>query len=209
MEGNFANNQYANQNAKVAPMRAPGAAGKRKRESFDFEAVNPAPNVRKAITSAYPDNTLPTSHAGDMSDFLTQTFDLSALQSHPASDPNLQQQEGGQYLDKNSGNGNLDTATAAVNRASAAMRQQQFNVPAHQAEDFLATQNVADSTFNMESAQPDAGEIEDTDAAAVGDVEQTSDNASGPVSGKPNVGTDEWHKVRKDNHKEGTCDSIP
>ena len=30
-------------------------------------------------------------------------------------------------------------------------------------------------------------------------------NAGGP--GKPAVGSDEWHKVRRDNHKEGECDS--
>lgn len=34
-------------------------------------------------------------------------------------------------------------------------------------------------------------------------------NSDGSASGtKPAVGTDEWHKVRRDNHKEGLCDSI-
>jgi len=37
-----------------------------------------------------------------------------------------------------------------------------------------------------------------------GQVSPTSANALNPNGPKPAVGTDEWHKVRRDNHKEGT-----
>jgi len=39
---------------------------------------------------------------------------------------------------------------------------------------------------------------------------QTTPVESSPTSGnKPNVGSDEWHKVRRDNHKEGMSSQTP
>ena len=45
-----------------------------------------------------------------------------------------------------------------------------------------------------------------------GDASPTSGDPLNPNVAKPAVGTDEWHKVRKDNHKEGKSEmrhSVP
>ncbi|CAK7199099.1 basic helix-loop-helix protein [Sporothrix eucalyptigena] len=95
----------------------------------------------------------------------------------------------------------LASSTAAAALGSISSMFPQLNVPAPTEESF-ANQNV------------DGGEHHgDTSAFSTGDVTQSGDlsldvsNGVGkrPMSGiqaKPAVGSEEWHKMRKDNHKE-------
>jgi len=100
--------------------------------------------------------------------------------------------------------------------AAAAMAQYHtMTVPQSTEATFLAQQNNADEPPGPapmgESRQHPQPNFGDFDMNSLKDTHHPSDGAaspSGPNSGNPNstpkpqVGTEEWHKVRRDNHKE-------
>lgn len=211
MEANFAEHAFQDHvENSMANMRALATGGKRKRDSFDHGAATGAPNSRKAASSTYPDNSLPAPTA-NMSEATTEymnqhhsqeQFDLSALQSHPTDESNLQPQGGDRYGQNINGGGNVDTATAAL--------RQHYNLD-HPSEGFLPESNptVDDAGgYNLEGAHAVQPDIAGLDGPA-GDLDPVSDEGGNGAGGnKPNVGTEEWHKVRKDNHKEGTISHV-
>lgn len=139
----------------------------------------------------------PNPHANDMTDQATASF----LAAHNAADDDMQQQ-----FDVHQTGAN----TASVgDTAAAALAYHQMTVP--QATELqFQTQTPGDGSFSMGDHHQQQGmqdfSLEALKAATqTGRAGQVSNNDSPPQSAalKPQVGSDEWHKVRRDNHKEG------
>ncbi|KAF2129111.1 hypothetical protein P153DRAFT_292157 [Dothidotthia symphoricarpi CBS 119687] len=151
---------------------------KRKRDTRDHGHIRPNP------------------HVNDMTDQATASF----LAAHNAADDDMQQQ-----FDVHQTGAN----TASVgDTAAAALAYHQMTVP--QATELqFQTQTAADGSFSMGDHHQQQGmqdfSLEALKAATqTGRAGQVSNNDSPPQSTtlKPQVGSDEWHKVRRDNHKE-------
>jgi hypothetical protein len=158
-------------------------SNKRKREPRDQGTSRPPPN---AVSS------------NDLSDQATASF----LVAHNEED--MQQQFD---VHQNGGANNAsidDTATAAL-------AYHQMTVP-QATELSFQPQNSEGSSFGMGDHSQQQGGMQDYSLEALKAVTQTSrqhrsDDSSNSGSHKPPVGSDEWHKVRRDNHKEGKVDS--
>jgi transcriptional regulator CBF1 len=92
-------------------------------------------------------------------------------------------------------------AAAASSTAAAALGSMYPSIhvgPASAEESFAQESEVQDPSYN-----PDVTQDVESGAAAVG-ASQTNGLVSA-YKPKPVVGSQEWHKLRKDNHKEGTA----
>jgi len=99
---------------------------------------------------------------------------------------------------------------SATDTASAALAHYSMTVPIPTEQQFLQSagegnDRPSDSTFDLDSSnvQDNTGGYSYTLEVPEGGQAATG-NAGSPTSGlpKPAVGSDEWHKVRRDNHKE-------
>ena len=130
-----------------------------------------------------------------------QQFDLSALQEQQ----NPPAQAGN---DQNQGSEAIDTAAAALGQ------QYTMTVPPHPAETFM-NQPTAPTSYDDVPGSAGGGntgdvptEFQGLEGNAAGATGATADDddptspSMHPSAGKPSVGSDEWHKQRKDNHKE-------
>lgn len=157
-------------------------SAKRKRDTRDQGLNRPAP------------------HSGnnDMTDQTTAQF----LAASNAADDDIQ------HFDVSQNGG---THTTNVNdTAAAALAYHQMTVP--QATELqFQTQTSADGSFGMGDHHQTSGGMQDFSLEALKAATQTghsgqsagSDSPPQSASHKPPVGSEEWHKVRRDNHKEG------
>lgn len=158
-------------------------SNKRKRDSRDS---GPA-NVRSAPAS-------------------NDTSDLQFLAAHNASTNDEEMQ---QHFDQNGGANASSVGDTAV---AALAYHHQMNVP-QATELSFQTQNSSGegASFNMGDHQTQQTGMQDFSLEALKAATQTPrsgqavTNESPPNTGghKPPVGSEEWHKVRRDNHKEG------
>jgi hypothetical protein len=153
---------------------------KRKRDTRDQGLNRPAPNSNS-----------------DLSDQVTANF----LAAHNAGDDDMQQQ-----FDVHQNGSN----TASVgDTAAAALAYHQMTVP-QPTELQFQTQGSGNDSFSMGDHQQQTG-MQDFSLEALKAATQTgrpgqaapSDSPPQSSTHKPPVGSDEWHKVRRDNHKEG------
>ena len=108
-------------------------------------------------------------------------------------------------------------ATSSAAAAVLAANMPQLTVPRPTELSFPSTNSVneedrqIDSSFDMgneNQTQHSEGISYNLDGYSGANGEQTSTPSAGGMQ-KPAVGTDEWHKVRKDNHKEGEFAPCP
>jgi hypothetical protein len=155
---------------------------KRKRDTRDQGLNRPAPNTNS-----------------DLADQVTANF----LAAHNAgTDDDMQQQ-----FDVHQNGGN----TASVgDTAAAALAYHQMTVP--QATELqFQTQGSGSDSFNMGDHHQQQTGMQDFSLEALKAATQTgrsgqsaqSESPPQSASHKPPVGSEEWHKVRRDNHKEG------
>lgn len=153
---------------------------KRKRDTRDQGLNRPAPHTAN----------------NDLTDQATASF----LAAHNAADDDMQQQ-----FDVHS-NGGTNTASVG-DTAAAALAYHQMTVPQPTELQFQA-QSTGDGSFSMgdhHQQQTVDFSLEALKAATqTGRPGQPSASDSPPQSAshKPPVGSEEWHKVRRDNHKE-------
>jgi bHLH factor len=166
-------------------------SNKRKRDTRDQGPVN----ARPAPPSA--------NNAADLSDQATASF----LAAHNAStnEEDMQQQ-----FDVHQ-NGGANAASVG-DTAAAALAYHQMQVPQPTELSFQPQAPTEASSFNMgDHHQPQQSQMQDFSLEALKAATQTprsgqaTNNESPPNTGghKPPVGSEEWHKVRRDNHKEG------
>lgn len=141
-------------------------------------------------------------HSNDLTDQATASF----LAAHNAADDDMQ------HFDVHH-NGGTNTASVG-DTAAAALAYHQMTVP--QATELqFQTQGSGDGSFGMGDQHQQQSGMQDFSLEALKAATQTgrsgqtasSDSPPQSASHKPPVGSDEWHKVRRDNHKEGkeTC----
>ena len=113
--------------------------------------------------------------------------DFSALVQHNNGDQNLQPNGGG-------------SSGSAGDTAAAALSHYTMTVP-----------QATEISFQAQNPSDDIGRSFSMSEQGTGlpgfssDEQQHAGTSRSPSSAvKPQVGTDEWHKVRRDNHKEGT-----
>ena len=173
------------------------AMNKRKRDAQDIAGVRPAPAMNQ-IGNEFEQHYLQSDGMGNADTGLDFSVPLGD-NANPQASGNLHLQ------------GNEHTAT---DTAAAAMAQYHtMTVPQSTEQSFLA-QNPGDSSADQsgEHGQHRTSNFTEFDVSAVhsspnGDPSPLGGASSNAMFGpKPAVGTDEWHKVRKDNHKEGTKD---
>lgn len=155
---------------------------KRKRDTRDQGLNRPAPNS-----------------TSDLADQVTANF----LAAHNAgADDDMQQQ-----FDVHQNGGN----TASVgDTAAAALAYHQMTVP-QPTELQFQTQGSSGDSFGMGDHHQQSAGMQDFSLEALkaatqsGRPGQSAPSESPPQSAthKPTVGSEEWHKVRRDNHKEG------
>jgi len=155
---------------------------KRKRDTRDQGLSRPAP----------------TNSNSDLTDQVTANF----LAAHNAGDDDMSQQ-----FDVHQNGGN----TASVgDTAAAALAYHQMTVP-QPTELQFQTQGSGSDTFSMGDHHQQQTGMQDFSLEALKAATQTgrpgqaapSDSPPQSATHKPPVGSDEWHKVRRDNHKEG------
>lgn len=160
---------------------------KRKRDTRDQGINRPAPHNSNS----------------DLTDQATASF----LAAHNAADDDMQQQFDVHH------NGGTNAASVG-DTAAAALAYHQMTVP--QATELqFQPQNSGDGSFGMGDHNQQQTGMQDFSLEALKAATQTgrpgqaapSDSPPQSATHKPQVGTEEWHKVRRDNHKEGafTC----
>jgi hypothetical protein len=182
-----------------------GSPGKRKRElgSPDLQRakrVAPAANmsVSSADTAAFIDSAIEANHAAHSGG--VNVADFNALQAATA-----------EHTDATDPSNATSTAQAALGIFPT------LHVPSSTEEQFAAQASAEaehnhDNTFNPDVNGPeglmDTSPMGQTPQQGPTNGVQTPGHrfsVSGPSSNpKPSVGSEEWHKMRKDNHKEGT-----
>ena len=169
---------------------------KRKRDAHDMAGGRAAPGMVQ-------DNEFAQHYlADDNVDATDDVMNFAAAFSHHTVDPNDAANQVG-------GDG---TGQSASDTAAAAMAQYHtMTVPQSTEQSFMThpegdkQSSIDQSTSNPQQRQSSFG---DFDTSAIrssppnGDTSPTSVLA-GMSAPKPPVGSEEWHKVRKDNHKEG------
>jgi bHLH factor len=148
-----------------------------------------------ADTAAFIENAIEATHAAAANG--VNVADFNALQQAAAAD----------HTDAS------DAANATTTAQAALGMYPTLHVPPSTEEQFAAQAAAEgehhhhDAGFNPDVPQPDL-----MDPSAVGQqpppngVHTTThrySTSSGPSNPKPTVGSEEWHKMRKDNHKEG------
>ena len=170
---------------------------KRKRDAFDMASGRSAPGMAQT-NDQFEQHYLQTDDGMDDTDGV---MDFAAALAQHGADPN----DGSHQMD---GDG---TGQSASDTAAAAMAQYHTMTVPQSTEQSFMTHNDGDKQPGMPdlsivNGQPRHSSFPDFNASAIesspnGDTSPTgAGNGSGP---KPPVGSDEWHKVRKDNHKEG------
>lgn len=158
-------------------------SNKRKRDTRDQGMNRPAPNMGNAdLTDQDTAFHLAAHNAGTNDDM--QQFDMH--------------QNGG---------GN---SSSVGDTAAAALAYHQMTVPQATELQFQAQSTGGDGSFNMGDHHQQTS-MQDFSLEALKAATQTgrpgqpanSDSPPQSASHKPPVGSDEWHKVRRDNHKEG------
>jgi hypothetical protein len=161
---------------------------KRKRDTRDQGINRPAPHNSNS----------------DLTDQATASF----LAAHNAADDDMQQQFDVHH------NGGSNTASVG-DTAAAALAYHQMTVP--QATELqFQPQNSGDGSFGMGDHNQQQTGMQDFSLEALKAATQTgrpgqtapSDSPPQSATHKPQVGTEEWHKVRRDNHKEGRFVSV-
>lgn len=155
---------------------------KRKRDTRDQGINRPAPNSNSDLADQATANFLAAHNAGTEDD-MQQQFDVH----------------------QNGGN-----SSSVGDTAAAALAYHQMTVP--QATELqFQTQNTGDGSFGMGDHHQQTG-MQDFSLEALKAATQTgsrpgqsapSDSPPSSATHKPTVGSEEWHKVRRDNHKEG------
>ncbi|KAF9701028.1 hypothetical protein EKO04_000333 [Ascochyta lentis] len=157
-------------------------SNKRKRDTRDQGMNRPAPNMANAdLTDQDAAFHLAAHNAGTNDDM--QQFDM-----HP--------------------NGGGNTSSVG-DTAAAALAYHQMTVPQATELQFQTQATGGDGSFNMGDHQQQTS-MQDFSLEALKAATQTgrpgqaanSDSPPQSASHKPPVGSDEWHKVRRDNHKE-------
>lgn len=154
---------------------------------------------------------------------IQQHTQLQNQQSHHRNqhDPQHQHQQHNQQQDisDSSNNQNNNSGQSATDTATAALAQYHtMTVPQPTEHSFMQTAGGGDSGEGQGSSGGD-GDLQRTNSydggqftlsEAIKDAEnrvQSNGAAAGesspPSASKPAVGSEEWHKVRRDNHKEG------
>lgn len=156
---------------------------KRKRDTRDQGLNRPAPNSNSDLADQVTANFLAAHNAGATDDDMQQQFDVH----------------------QNGGN------TASVgDTAAAALAYHQMTVP-QPTELQFQTQGSSGDSFSMGDHHQNQAGMQDFSLEALKAATQTtrtgqsaqSESPPQSASHKPTVGSDEWHKVRRDNHKEG------
>jgi hypothetical protein len=143
----------------------------------------------------------------------------TAAHSNQASDPSgnavmSNQQDSGDGVDalqdftSGNQNGGTDHASAS-STAAAALAGIYPTITIPQATDvsFAAQASEADrndASFNMDDSQQNDSFLDNSGSGG-----QSSGGRGSGSGSKPAVGSEEWHKVRKDNHKEGKLLNLP
>jgi bHLH factor len=180
---------------------------KRKRESQDIGTMRTAPTMNQEAHE-FDQHYLQTDVDG-----MDGTIDFSSMVNNPGDvadvgdvqhDPNHLQAHGGE-----AGANNADTAAAAI------AQYHTMTVPQSTEQSFMTQPTEGGDRHGISgeqgvpNAQQRTSSFGDFDASGA----QSSPNGDKspnegmeslhPGSNKPTVGSDEWHKIRKDNHKEG------
>jgi bHLH factor len=181
---------------------------KRKRDNEDLGAQRPAPVMSdNAFDPHVVHYDLPTDHNMDFVAQHNAGFGAA---------PDPQQDSEHKFVQLDSTN---NAGQSASDTAAAAMAQYHtMTVPQSTEQAFMS--HPGDGTDRPGSSSLDQGNpgeqqrtsFSDFDISTLkGDAPETAEGDGSPSMGaagiggqKPQVGSDEWHKVRRDNHKEGT-----
>jgi len=165
------------QNSDIIEKMAPSDSNKRKRGTGDQGAPRQSPSIRNAAAAAAAAVAAANQHSNDVD---SQFENLSQLISNATNEDSVQQNGAGQ--------------PSAAQTAQAALTH--YQVPASFESSGAAQDGVSagSSHFGMEHAFP-LGGIKDTDQSVAADTSSVS-------QAKPPVGSEEWHRIRRDNHKE-------
>jgi hypothetical protein len=157
---------------------------KRKRDTRDQGLNRPAPNTNATMTADEVTANFLAAHNAGNDDDMSQQFDVHQNGSNTAS---------------------------VGDTAAAALAYHQMTVP--QATELqFQTQGSGGDSFSMSDHHQQQTGMQDFSLEALkaatqtGRAGQSAQSESPPQSGsshKPTVGSEEWHKVRRDNHKEG------
>lgn len=189
-----------------------GAVHKRKRESGDQGNLRAAPATDFEQTYLQGDE---SENADNSVDFAAMLAQHNAGPGEVAEEQQHQQQTQQQQAGQENGQSASDTATAAL------AQYHTMTVPQPTEQSFMTqTSEVGErpssSSFNQGGdsatgqrssnyADFEMGTPQQGQSVANGDESSpTGIAATTPGGSKPAVGSDEWHKVRRDNHKEGT-----
>lgn len=195
---------------------------KRKRESADLPELRAAPGMGTDFDH---------SHLYDESGMDQTETDMSfaaALASHNADDGDMNEARHDQMPSRQD-DSHESAGHSASDTAAAAMAQYHTMTVPQSTEQAFMTQSTETPGDRPDSASADpnapaaahrassfdgfdiGGLPKDGQANANGDGSPTGQASQGGAGPKPQVGTEEWHKVRRDNHKEGTswCSFFP
>jgi hypothetical protein len=169
-------------------MPAPETPSKRKRGAAADHSMRPSPASRAAAAASAAAAAVAAAHEQ------VDSFDeaqISQLIAHNKGHPPVGQENG-------AGPSTAASAeAAAVAAASATAALTHYQVP--QSFDAASHEHAEGDSFGMEHGAYTA--LDQLKEAALADAD-----AGGP--GKPHVGSEEWHRVRRNNHKEGSLSSI-
>lgn len=191
---------------------------KRKRDSQDMPDMRTAPGLGQDTSEfeqQYLHHTEDDDNHIDFSTVLSQPHpDTAITDDQPPPPPQPQQPEQQQQSSTNhqrshSSNNNQGVISSASDTATAALAQYHTMTVPQPTENTFKHQPTeggdrvsatpVDQTPNQRSGS--FGDMEVN--ASNGDASSPSGAQATPGGSKPSVGSDEWHKVRRDNHKEG------
>jgi transcriptional regulator CBF1 len=178
---------------------------KRKRDSLDHDAApRPAPGAASGFHRVSPSaNNTTTGHA-DLNDQTTAEF----LTAHNNSEGDIQHSNPYSQLHQNGG-------TNATNSSDTAAAALHYSMTVPQATELsFQTQSSGGegdrplgASFNIEGhgahGLGDFG-LDALKGGAQGNAGGADHSPTGTPGHKPPVGSEEWHKIRRDNHKEGS-----
>lgn len=198
---------------------------KRKRDSHDMHGMRPPPAMGMGMSSDF-DTQYFQMEAGDSAD---HNMDFAAVLAQHNADPNAiddepdEREEPQSHQQPQTQTG--DVGQSASDTAAAAMAQyhtmtvpqtteQSFMQQTQQQQQSESGERQASSSVDPQTAQQRTSSFTDFDVNSAMKESQTSQNGgqqgsptaaspTNPNAPKPTVGSDEWHKVRRDNHKEG------
>ena len=178
------------------------STNKRKRDSRDNGAARPAPatNNNSSTTSAT---------ANDLADQATASY----LAAHNAASGNEEEMQQQFDLHQNGG----PSSSTAGDTAAAALAHYSMTVPQATELSFQPQSTpgenssfpMGDHALHQQQSNPNINDFSLDSLKAVAQTPRSAQppiNESPPTTGsghKPPVGSEEWHKVRRDNHKEG------